>query len=153
MPGILITSGDSHSADQWAVVTAEHIWPINPAVEGDRLMAARKIQNAIVDLLVPHFQSQIASEKANLQADGNARLNADFDTAGETDSAYAEICTALSGTPWESKPQDPEWERIMKGELRVQFNTVQHIERQWHCHRNPAPETDAFLAQHNIARA
>lgn len=153
MPGILVSNDGSHSADQWAVVTAEHIWGVNPAVEGDRLMAARHVQNAIVDLLVPHFQSQISSERSNLETEGHARLNADFDTGGEVDATYTEICEVLKGTPWEHKPEDPEWERIMKGEIACQFNTVQHIERQWHCHRNPAPETKAFLAQHNLAGA
>lgn len=153
MPGVLISSDGSHSADQWAVVVAEHIFPVNPAVEGDRLLAARRVQNAIVEALVPKFQAEIDREKNNLASDGHARLSADYDSAGTTEDAYTAVCECLKGTPWEAKPEDPEWARIMRGELQVQFNTVQNIERQWHCHRNPAPEADAFLAQHNLSRA
>lgn len=153
MPGILVSSNGGHSADQWAVVVGEHIFPVSPAVEGDRLMAARRVQNAIVEALAPHFQAEITREQANLASSGSARLEAGYDSEGATDAAYASVCVCLAGTPWEAKPEDPEWARIMKGELACQFNTVQNIERQWHCHRNPAPEGDAFLAQHNLARA
>ena len=151
MPGVLISDNGSHSADQWAVVTAEHIWPINPAIEKDRLMAARRIQNQIAEVLVGHFNAHIEREKT-LLAEGAGRLEFAHDSTAAVNDAMTDICNILKGTPWEEKPQDPEWDRIMRGELDRQFNTAQHVERQWHCQRNQAPETDAFLAKHNLPR-
>lgn len=152
MPGVIVSDNGSPSAEQWAVTTGEHVWPINTAVEGDRLLAARRVQNAIIEALVPHFQNLINEECVLLSGDPTRLHQEDFDTEGHVNAAMETLTPILQGTPWADKPEDPEWVRIMRGELARQFNTVQHIERQWHCHRNETPDTEVFMRKHNMTR-
>lgn len=149
MTGVLVTNGGPHPADKWAVATAEHIFPIDPSVVGDRFLAAKKLQLAIAVALEPHHEGVQEAERAKLAAAGDDHLQTPHDPLAAAEAALAEIQAAAAGTPWEAHFADAEVQRVVIQEVGNHFATAEHIERQWHCHRNPSDAAKAWLAQHH----
>lgn len=149
MPGLMVTDGGPHPADKWAVMTGEHIFPIDPKADSERLIDARKVQMKIIEALLPHHHANMEAERGNLKTKGDAHLTAPYAPEDAAKAALAEIVSILKGTPWEAKTIDPDWLRIVEGELATHFATAQNIERQWHCHRSKTPAAKQWLAVHH----
>lgn len=137
MSGVLITNGGPHSPEKWAVATAEMIVPIAPEMSGDRLLAAKELQVAIIKVLVPHHAKVQQVEKAALAKLGDERLDAPHDEDIDPTAAIEAIQAAAEGTPWEDHFLKPEVIDAIGHIIASHFATASDIERQYHCHRNP----------------
>jgi hypothetical protein len=149
---ILITDGGPHPADKWAVVTAEHIFQIGPGVTGDKMLAAKKFQITIAEILMPHHQGVQDDAQVSLKADAVAHMATAYDPLAKAQAACAAIVSAAAATPWAEHFAKPEVQQAVIQEIGNHFATAEHIERSWHADRNP--DTDAakaFRAKHNPA--
>lgn len=147
---VLITNHGPHSPEKWADATASMIFPVDPNVEGDRLLAARRVQMKITEALVPHHEKMQSREREHLGGDGDKRMFAPYDGKDHADEAMSGVIDALKGTPWEEKASNEEWLNIVRNLITQHFNDAQHIERSWHAIRNPHNETcRAFTAAYH----
>lgn len=147
---ILITNGGTHSPEKWADTTAEHIFQVGSAVAGDRLIAAKKFQIQIAEILMPHHDAVQTDAKASLAANAQAHMTKAYDPLAKAEQATAEIVAAAKGTPWEDHFAKPEVQQVMVQEIGNHFATAEHIERSWHADRNPNTDAaKAFRAAHH----
>lgn len=129
---VLRTNHGPHPADKWALVTAQHIMPVDPDTVGDRMLAAQRLQLAVADKLVIHHTNVQNEEREHLQTAGDARLEEPLDAETHVSAAYADIVEAAKGSFWEAHVQKPEVADLMKAVLHNHFTTSQDIERSWH---------------------
>lgn len=150
MPGVMITNGGPHSAEKWADMTGEHIFPIDAnAMAADRLIQARKLQVAIIEALVPHHHGIQTVERGKLHVAGDAHLDTPYTPEDTAADALESVLKILDGSPWD-KRGDETWQRVVLGELSTHFATSQNIERQWHCRRNQKSDVaKAWIEQHH----
>lgn len=135
---VLITNNGVHSAEKWADATAQMIFPIDPNVEGDRLLLARKTQVKVAEALEPHHATAQSKEHEKLGQDPDARMVPGMHDVGEdATTAFNAVCDALKGTPWESKTQDPEWQTIVRNTIGQHMADIQHIARRHFADTNP----------------
>lgn len=144
--GVMVTNGGPHSAEKWALVTGEMIFPIDQVTHGDRLILARKTQIEIIEALEGHHRGNIEDERAKMSDD---RLDADYEPDDAADQALEEIAEIVARTPWAEKSKDPAWRKAVGDILRSHFATAQNVERQWHCRSSGTPRAKAWLATHH----
>jgi hypothetical protein len=143
-PRIMITNGGPHPPVLWAQATAEHLVQIPPSLTGARRSAALELQLAVAAALEPHHARVQETERSKLAAD-HKHLLTELDGGPHLDAAVAAIQGAARGTEWEAHFADSERVQVIRHELGVHFRTAQHIERSWHCDRNPAhPAAQAY---------
>lgn len=142
---LLITDGGSHPPEKWAVATAEAIFDINPAMAGDRLLAAKKLQVAIAEALMPHHGGVQEREKSTPRLEHSNEDNI-AESLSEAEEAYAAIKAAASGTPWADHFDDPARAAAIKATIASHFMTAKDIERQYHARRNPSDAGAAYMA-------
>jgi hypothetical protein len=142
MAGILITDGGPHSAEKWAVATSERIFDITK-VAGERVIAAKKLQNVIAESMVRHHAEAQAREQTHLAvpetaaARKNLEYTVDRDEAlRETAEVIADVQKAAAGTPWAAHWADPEVIKAATQIISSDLMTVKDIERRWHTDRN-----------------
>lgn len=146
---ILITDGGAHPPDTWAMATADHLVHIDPKAPAARQMAAKKLEMAIAEALIPHHTTVQGAERSALSSVGNAHLLTDIDPSQHLDAAVAAVVSASVGTPWEAHFADRGVQDVIRGTLANHFASSQHIERSWHCDRNPgSPAAQAWMAVH-----
>lgn len=145
--GIMITNGGPHSAEKWAFTTGEMLFPIDSNVAGDRLIAAKKVQLAIIEALIPHHDVNMTNERNQLSSSGDIALDLPYSPEQEMQRAFNSIVSILKTSPWAYKAVDPEWEKAVKEILASHFATSQNIERQWHCHRSGSEKAQLWLSK------
>ena len=135
---VLITNNGPHSPEKWAVATAEHICPIDAsAMTEDRLLAAKRLQLAIAEALMPHHAKVQNHERAGLKAKGDDHFDSPLDPSHHLDDAMVAIIGAARGTPWEAHYAKPDVQAAIRQEVGIHFATAQDIERQHHADRHP----------------
>lgn len=136
---VLRTNGGPHPADKWALITAQHILPIDEEIlGGTRLLAAQRLQLAVAEKLVAHHTNVQAEEQEHLAKAGDARLGEPLDADHHVAEAHADVIEAAKGTPWEEHVQKPEVVAAMQSILHSHFKTSQDIERSWYKDRKRA---------------
>lgn len=140
--GIIKTDNGMHSAELMASACAGQVMNIDPAnMDGPRLLAAQKLEVAIVEALVPHHAAARDAVKAELAADATAHFaRSDLHDPGSVlDSAMSSVMDAAAGTPWEAEFTEKKAEiRHRVGQFLVD---MAHLERLYHRDANP---TDAL---------
>lgn len=138
MAGILITDGGPHSAEKWAVATSERIFDITK-VAGERVIAAKKLQNTIAESMVRHHAEAQTREQAHLSTPESAKVRlaapyvADRDEATrEAAEVIVDVQAAAKGSPWEAHWADPAVVAAASHIIAGDLMTVKDIERQWH---------------------
>lgn len=137
-PSILKTDGGPHTPEQWGMATAMSMFPIDPAVVDERLIAAQKLQVAVAEVLVTHHAAVQSAERAKLAEHGDAHLETELGNEVEVSAAVSSVVAAAKGTPWEAHMLDPAVQDSMRSVLDGHFKTNQQIERQWHIARKGA---------------
>lgn len=127
MATVLITNGGPHSAEDWAMATAEAIFQIEPSVNGARLLQARRLQTEIAELLINHHQSIIDMERRNLQRN----TQEDF-SYGNALAAVQAIAHIAKDTPWEDHINGDPWMQTAHHTILNHMQSMQHVERSWH---------------------
>ena len=139
---ILITNNTdaNHSADTWAMAGAEMLADLS-GLTGSRAIDAQRLQLKFADLLEKHFDEVQLAENLKLNADPKhvatdiaAHLEADLVLIAQ------EIEAAAVGTQWEYHYQLPEVHTAVMNELRSLFHSSMHVDRLYHCDRNPKCE-------------
>lgn len=135
---VLATNHGPHPADKWAFATAQHVFPIDPSVVGDRLLAAQRTQLAIADALVQHHTNVQDAERQHLTEKGDARLAEPLDATDHANAAFEALKVAVSGSPWAEHFAKPEVQAAALDTIHQHFRTSQDIERSWHVTRKGA---------------
>ncbi len=92
---IFATHGGTHSAQDWAEVTAEMIVTTGADISPPRMRAARELRARIVAQLTAAFQS-VGAKSSGAEIDGIAN------------AAAGQIAKAAAGSPWEMEFGNPE---------------------------------------------
>lgn len=146
---ILKTDNGPHPPETWADATARMIFPIAD-VAPERIAQARKIQTAIMEELVGHHSARQSAERGNLGTKGDAHLATGNDATAEATAAFAAITQIVKGSPWEAHFATDAVRDAAIGEIAAHMQTINHIERSWHCNRNQkSVKAQAWLKMHN----
>lgn len=148
---VLSTNGGAHPPEQWAVTTSEFLVDIDPSVTGDRLIAAKKLQAAVAEVMMPQHTSIQNRERSTLGQNNHEQLFSVLDSHAEAEAAYEKVVACAKGTPWEYHFLRDDVRREAVATIEQHMNTVRHIERQWHCHRNRGNlQVESWMSQHNL---
>ena len=141
MAGVLITHGGPHSAEKWAMATAERIFDITK-VAGERVIAARKLQMALAESIISHHDGAQTRERAHLEQAETAEARKNREYTEERDEALAEAVLVIAdvqkaavGTPWEDHWKDSEVVAAATTIIASDLMSIKHIERSWHTDR------------------
>jgi hypothetical protein len=135
---VLITDGGAHSPQKWALATADHLVHFaESSAPPDQIIAARKLELAIADALVAHHADVQLAERHRLAADAKAHLARPLDASLHLEDAVEAVVECAKGTPWEAHFAKPETQAAVSDLIHQHFRSAQHIERSWHCDRNP----------------
>lgn len=147
--GIIKTDNGEHSPEVMASACAGNIMNIDPSkMDGPRLMAAQRLELAIVEALVPHHAATRDATKAELQTDATAHFaRADLHDPGDRlEQAVADVQAAAAGTPWEDQFMHPEGVAVLRGRIGQFLVDMAHLERLYHRDRNPGDALAAAYA-------
>ncbi len=139
------TDGGTHSVQDWAMVTAAQIMPLDDSLSGGRLLEAQKLQVKVAEALVPHHEKHQSWER-----NGLASHDDHYDTPVEppqraVDAAVASIVAASVGTPWESHFAKLDVQAAVGQEIGILFATHSDVERQHHADKSHAgPKARAY---------
>lgn len=147
------TDGGTHSVEDWAMVTASQIMPLDSSLSGGRLLAAQELQLAVAKALIPRHQKHREFEHRGLAAGDD---HYDTPIAVPDDSlakTVAVIVDAARGTPWESHFLKPDVQEAVAHEVKVMFATHSDVERQHHVTsgKTDGPKARAFHASRHPA--
>lgn len=136
MSRVLVTNNGAHSADKWAVTTAEMIFPLeDTTIVGERLIAAQKFQTRIAEILSGHHDNNMKEEQSKL--DNNPeRFNEEFEHDHHLDAAMDELIQAAQESPWADHFKKPEVQRAMREIMSQHMASASHVQRLWHADRN-----------------
>jgi hypothetical protein len=141
--GILITDHGTHSAEKWAAALADKIITIAQNLQGEKLIAAQKLQLAISELLVNHHSDHKDEITASLATGTHFETPIVHSPGDRGDQALADVQAAAKGTPWEKSFQDPEIVSQLKFLIGQSLVDLAHVERLDYADKNP----DNALAQ------
>lgn len=139
--GILVSEGGGHSPDKWAVLSSEMIFRIDPVVDGDRLIAARRLQNDIAAALSPIFDAHQKEERDCLAKDGDAHLMHDHDARDRAAKAIDAIAAVAKKTPWEKHWADLDVRFAAMTEIMSHLATAAKEERMLYSDVAPSQES------------
>lgn len=149
MARILITNNGTHSAEKWAMTSAEMIFPLDDShLVGEGLIAAQKFQTSLAELLSGHHKAVIDEEQSSLHANAE-HFATPRDGSHFLDHALSDIVEAAAGTPWEKHFAHLEVQEAVRGVLQNHVDTMQHVERLWHAAHNKSEHGDAYTAAFN----
>lgn len=145
MSRILITNGGPHSAEKWAMTTAETIFPLDDTtLIGERLIMAQKFQIQLAEVLANHHGSVMEDEKENLH--DVEHYAKPLDAKEYLDHVMEEVLAASENTPWKAHFANPELQQVVREAIENHFMTAQHIERLWHAQQNDSHQGKHYLA-------
>lgn len=134
--GIMKTNGGTHSAQDWAMVTAAQIMPLDDSLSGGRLLEAQKLQLRVAEALIPHHEKHHGRELSGLAA-SDAHFDSVHVEDATVDAALIAVVAEFQGTPWQDHVAKAEVRAAMRHEIGVLFATHSDVERQHHADRNP----------------
>jgi hypothetical protein len=145
MARILITNYGTHSADKWAVTTAEMIFPLeDTAMVGERLIAAQKFQTQLAEILSPHHENNMTEDKDKVEADSGHFYNP-HEVEHHVDAAMEEIKAAAENSPWKDHFNKPEVQDAIRGIIDNHMHSAAHATRLWHAAHNRSEAGDHYL--------
>ncbi len=172
--GVMITNGGPHPADKWAVTTAGQILMAVFSQAAAETVGARKLELALLDILLDHHENVQTHERGKLDEHGLDRLAQPVDPHPHCPAVVAAIVAEAKkigkvqvpdpDKPGELKTIDlgdhfekPEVQKVLAGLIGAHFATAMDIERSWHADRNAHhPEAKAYRearATHGAAQA
>lgn len=132
MARILITDNGPHSAEKWAMTSAEELFPMqDAALTGDHLIAAQRFQLDLAELLQDHHGNVQGGEKASLE-NNEDHCDCAIEIDHHVTDALAAVVEKSKGTVWEAHFAKPEVQQAVVKVLNNHFQTSAHIERLWH---------------------
>lgn len=151
MVSFLASHDGPHSAEQWAGITAQTIFQVDPALSGARLNEALKTSKDIHETIVDHYADLQNAERASLAADPSHSSNPLIARVG---TAAKDLVEALSWsavqTPWEDMLHSVGWVEAALREVTNHMLTILHIERLWHADKHPENQAAQSYKRGNI---
>lgn len=144
---VLATDGGTHSADSWADMMGQLLFPISPDIAQHKLLAAKSTQLKISEALAGHTQKIMDAELGHLGTDSDSRFAADHDGHLYVEEALKAVHAVTDETQW--KDHMRQVEPILRAELQRHFDTIQNVERMHHSDHNPSDAGDAYKAQYH----
>jgi len=138
--GVIKTDGGEHSAETLAAACASDIVSIDAAtMSTPRMLAARRLETAVIAALVPHHEAAQDATKAELAADPKAHFErTDLHDPGDWPAkALADIQAAAKGTEWEADFNHPGKAAGILHLIGQYLIDTMHLERLYHRDRNP----------------
>lgn len=126
---LLITDGGPHSAEDWAQVTAEHLFSLPDKPTSGERSGTLRLQNATMECLIPHHRATMEIHRQKLGLSAIPAWEHSFDDGID---AFNAISAALPGSPFEYKLQDDSWRTFQANEIACHKNTIKDIEERWH---------------------
>jgi hypothetical protein len=151
--GIIVTDGGPHSPEKMATACAGALLSFDPSkLDGTRLLAAQRLEMAVVEALVPHHASVMETTRNELIANSAAHFAKGnlHDPGPALDEAVAAVLAAADATEWGPAFRDPDKLAQMRQVIGQFLVDSAHIERCWHSDRNPR---DALAAAYKAAPA
>lgn len=142
---VLATDGGTHSADSWADMMGQLLFPISPDIAQHKLLAAKHTQLAISEALAQHAATVISTEHDHLKNDSDARFACDHDGHLYVEEALKAVHEVTDKSQWASHMRSVE--PVLRAELQRHFDAVQNVERMHHSDHNPSDAGDAYKAQ------
>jgi hypothetical protein len=137
----MATDGGDHSADAWAVISADQICDlirIDPASGSAEASAARvalaRLRADLVAALTPHHAAQQRHEDAALVSEPQWLLQP-HDPAPRLERAFGAVLAATAGTPFAGHFADPRVRQVVRGILGSHLATIADARRSWHADR------------------
>lgn len=102
-PRVMITNGGEHPASAWAELSSNEIISIDPTSQSTNAQIGRMLELKIMMALEEYYTHVIEAEHAQLDADGDGRLESPLD-GGEHDpeEVILKIQELTKGTPFEA---------------------------------------------------
>lgn len=147
MPSLFVMKTDhgTHSADTWADMISQMLFPISEDIAQHKLLVAKRTQVAIAEALSSHVDNCLDCERTHLSNDADARFNADHDGHRYVDEAVAKIHAVTDKTEWADHMH--EVEPTLRQELLSHFDHMQSVERMHHHDHNPSEAGCQYKAQ------
>lgn len=139
MARLMVSHNGPHSADDWAMATAEEIFQLEPSMTAGRMLEAKRFQLGIATLLSPMFGLVMEGERTNLSVNPD-HCNLPHDVEDLAITAVSRIGDAGKGSSWAERLGSDEWKLNAMTAIRQHMMTAQHVERLWHADKNPENE-------------
>lgn len=147
----IVTHNGEHSPEKMALACAQRLVEIDPTLtDGERVLAAQRLELAVVEALIPHHAAARDEVRGKLAADAAAHFAEPnlHDPGARLDEALAAVTEAAAGTPWEADFRDPAAQARMRRIIGQFLVDMAHLERLYHADRNPADAAaQAYRAQ------
>ena len=148
---IFKTNGKRHTAESYAMMTADRLVHYDPSIsDSETIASARALENRIMAVILPHHAVVQDGEATALKAGGGMdRLGTRYNPAEhvDLDAVTAAVIACANGTPWEPIWADPQVQTNIRIDLGDMFATNMHVERGWHADENiHDPRAKAFKA-------
>jgi hypothetical protein len=141
--GILVTDNGTHSPEKWASAVADKIVSVAQTLEGEKLIAAQKLQLAVAEALVAHHDAHQKEIIADLATGTHFEKEIKHDPGSRADEAVADIQAAAKGTPWEHHFLNPETVAQIRFFIGQSLVDLAHVERLYYGDKNPGDEKAA----------
>jgi hypothetical protein len=100
-PFVMITNGGPHPAYKWAELSASEIIQVSKDADSDVARVGRRLELKFIDILEDFHQNVIAAEKAQLDEDGDGRLESPIDgKEHDAESLIEDLQAAAADTPF-----------------------------------------------------
>jgi len=137
----MTTDGGPHSPEKMATACAGAIVNIDPSkIDGARLIAAQRLEFAIVEALVKHTSDAQTETRSSLANDPAAHFaRSDLNDPGQRlDEAMNDVQAVADGTEWGEQFREPDKAAAIRQVIGQYLVDISHIERLWHADRNPS---------------
>lgn len=134
--GFLKTDGGPHSAESWAMATADMLVSVPAGSSSEVEAQARKLRGKIVDVLERHHGDVARAETEGLAAQGDARLAEPIDHSDKAADVVSELRNLARGTRWEQAVDAPGFVLAAHDLVRGHLEENARIHRSWHVDRN-----------------
>lgn len=143
---VLTTDHGTHSADQWADMLSQMVFPISPDIAQHKVLEAKQAQLAIAQALKSHCQDVLNNERQHLQTRAAARFLEPHDGISWVEEAVKAVIDIVSKTQW-SSILDAAVD-VIRDILCTNFNSMQNVERLHFADKNPhVAEGNTYRAQ------
>lgn len=134
----MITHNGPHPPEDWAVVTAETVFPIFE-LSGIRRVYGMDVQRKIIQALIGHYKGHTETELQSLAENPDHALTP-HDHRDWLGGIVTDLRDAVKGTEWEHRWDDPDVLHAALLEIHHHLASNADVHRQWHADRNPDNE-------------
>jgi|ERR1051325_1298910 hypothetical protein len=143
MTQIMITNGGKHTAQQWAMTTADMLVDAS-ALSGERAIAAERLKLDIAEVLEKHHADNQWLEAERISKDP-AYINEPYPVVEASADALESVLYITDHTEWRNHFRKDEVQNALQEIIARHFCSAQLIERQWYASDNPdCPHVQVF---------